>query len=143
MVRDHLAETPIHNPIHKMCGVARFGWFLGVPHGCKSLKNLEAERCHGRGRGFEPRRPRHTSQNTCGKYGPIVTTKPGHSELVHLHFEPVLLNQFCPTQQVRSRHPSLKYCRVFCCSSVVRVLGPLYIFAVAFQQGALIPNQAE
>jgi len=26
--------------------------------------------CHGRGRGFEPRRPRHTFQKTYGTYGP-------------------------------------------------------------------------
>src|SRR5258708_29787327 len=31
--------------------------------------------CHGRGRGFEPRRPRHTFQMTYGEYGPKVTTK--------------------------------------------------------------------
>ena len=29
--------------------------------------------CHGRGRGFEPRRPRHSFQKTYGTYGPIVT----------------------------------------------------------------------
>src|SRR6266700_8280380 len=29
--------------------------------------------CHGRGRGFEPRRPRHTFQMTYGTYGPRVT----------------------------------------------------------------------
>ncbi len=29
--------------------------------------------CHGRGRGFEPRRPRHTFQSTYGTYGdPLV-----------------------------------------------------------------------
>jgi hypothetical protein len=36
--------------------------------------------CHGRGRGFEPRRPRHTFQNTYGTYGPKVTTKSGHNK---------------------------------------------------------------
>jgi hypothetical protein len=34
--------------------------------------------CHGRGRGFEPRRPRHTLEMTHGAYGPKVTTKSGH-----------------------------------------------------------------
>ncbi len=29
------------------------------PRACKSLKNLKRQDCHGRGRGFEPRRPRH------------------------------------------------------------------------------------
>ena len=33
--------------------------------------------CHGRGRGFEPRRPRHTFQMTYGAYGPSLTTKSG------------------------------------------------------------------
>src|SRR6202453_453724 len=33
--------------------------------------------CHGRGRGFEPRRPRHTFQRTYGTYGPIVTSESG------------------------------------------------------------------
>ena len=36
--------------------------------------------CHGRGRGFEPRRPRHTFQKTYGTYGPIVTMKSGHNK---------------------------------------------------------------
>ena len=38
---------------------------------------LLASVCHGRGRGFEPRRPRHTFQMTYGTYGPIVTSKSG------------------------------------------------------------------
>jgi hypothetical protein len=43
--------------------------YLGSPRGaCKSLKNL-MEVCHGRGRGFEPRRPRHTFQKSYGTYG--------------------------------------------------------------------------
>ena len=33
--------------------------------------------CHGRGRGFEPRRPRHTFQKTYGIYGTLVTSKSG------------------------------------------------------------------
>ena len=38
--------------------------------------------CHGRGRGFEPRRPRHTFQKTYGTYGPIVTIhNPIHNSL--------------------------------------------------------------
>ena len=35
--------------------------------------------CHGRGRGFEPRRPRHTFQKTYGIYGTLVTIKSGHN----------------------------------------------------------------
>ena len=34
--------------------------------------------CHGRGRGFEPRRPRHSFQSTYGMFGTKVTTKSGH-----------------------------------------------------------------
>src|ERR1700678_2820004 len=34
--------------------------------------------CHGRGRGFEPRRPRHTFQSTYRMFGTKVTTKCGH-----------------------------------------------------------------
>ena len=41
-----------------------FGGLRRSPRVCKSLKNLKAEDCHGRGRGFEPRRPRHTFQKT-------------------------------------------------------------------------------
>jgi hypothetical protein len=33
--------------------------------------------CHGRGRGFEPRRPRHTFQSTYGMFGYQVTIKSG------------------------------------------------------------------
>src|SRR5215813_9832692 len=36
-----------------------FGGFRRSPRAIKSLKNLERQDCHGRGRGFEPRRPRH------------------------------------------------------------------------------------
>ena len=36
--------------------------------------------CHGRGRGFEPRRPRHTFQRTYGIYGTSVTIKSGHNK---------------------------------------------------------------
>ena len=36
--------------------------------------------CHGRGRGFEPRRPRHTFQKTYGIYGPTVTSKSGSNK---------------------------------------------------------------
>ena len=34
------------------------GGFRRSPRACKSLKNLKRQDCHGRGRGFEPRRPR-------------------------------------------------------------------------------------
>jgi len=43
----------------KSAALHDFGGFRRSPRVCKSLKNLKAERCHGRGRGFEPRRPRH------------------------------------------------------------------------------------
>src|ERR1700728_4377117 len=36
-----------------------FGVLRRSPRVCKSLKNLKRQDCHGRGRGFEPRRPRH------------------------------------------------------------------------------------
>ncbi len=35
--------------------------------------------CHGRGRGFEPRRPRHSFQSTYGTFGNRVTLKSGHN----------------------------------------------------------------
>ena len=77
--------------------------------------------CHGRGRGFEPRRPRHTLQMTYGAYGPKVTTKSGHNKLLNLHFEPVFLNQLCPRPSLlfpRSRPSSLQPCSVrLACSS--------------------------
>ena len=41
-----------------------FGGLRRSPRVCKSLKNLKTVDCHGRGRGFEPRRPRHTFQKT-------------------------------------------------------------------------------
>ena len=40
------------------------GGFRRSPRACKSLKNLKRQDCHGRGRGFEPRRPRHTFLRT-------------------------------------------------------------------------------
>jgi hypothetical protein len=40
------------------------GGFRRSPRACKSLKNLKRQDCHGRGRGFEPRRPRHSFQST-------------------------------------------------------------------------------
>jgi hypothetical protein len=73
-----------------------------------------ASNCHGRGRGFEPRRPRHTFQKSCGTYGSYVTTKSGHkyghNRLLSLHFEPVLLNQLCPRLFPRSKSSSLQPC---------------------------------
>jgi hypothetical protein len=39
--------------------------------------------CHGRGRGFEPRRPRHTFQMTYGTYGPKVTIHNPIHNLLH------------------------------------------------------------
>ena len=69
----------------------------------------------GRGRGFEPRRPRHTFQMTYGAYGPKVTTKSGHNKILILHFEPVLSNQLCPRSPLlfpRSKPSSLQPCLV-------------------------------
>ena len=40
--------------------------------------------CHGRGRGFEPRRPRHTSHVEQGTYGSVVT----HHNPIHNVIEP-------------------------------------------------------
>ena len=39
------------------------------PRSCKLLQNLTTLRCHGRGREFESRRPRHSFQSTCSKLG--------------------------------------------------------------------------
>ena len=41
-----------------------FGGIRRSPRVCKSLKNLKRQDCHGRGRGFEPRRPRRSFQTT-------------------------------------------------------------------------------
>ena len=49
--------------------------------------------CHGRGRGFEPRRPRHTFQRTYGAYGPIVTMKSGF-DMGAIRFLPPILSVF-------------------------------------------------
>ena len=40
-----------------------FSGFRRSPRACKSLKNLVAVDCHGSGRGFEPRCPRHHSKD--------------------------------------------------------------------------------
>jgi hypothetical protein len=42
--------------------------------------------CHGRGRGFEPRRPRHTFPKIYEKYGPKVTPKSGNHRLLSPSF---------------------------------------------------------
>ena len=65
-------KNPIHNPIHKMPVLHDFGGLRRSPRVCKSLKNLKAVDCHGRGRGFEPRRPRHISVIKCGLYGKVT-----------------------------------------------------------------------
>jgi hypothetical protein len=49
-----------------------FDGFRRSLRACKSLKTL-ARVCHGRGRGFEPRRPRHTFLRTYGVFGTEVT----------------------------------------------------------------------
>jgi hypothetical protein len=49
-----------------------FGGLRRSPRVCKSLKNLKI--CHGRGRGFEPRRPRHRFQTI---YLELVETREG------------------------------------------------------------------
>ena len=41
---------PIHNPIHKGEVLDDLPGFRRSPRVCKSLKNRDAERCHGRGR---------------------------------------------------------------------------------------------
>ena len=46
-----------------------FGGLRRSPRVCKSLKNLRVQDCHGRGRGFEPRRPRHISLRNYRLYG--------------------------------------------------------------------------
>ena len=38
----------------------------GCDKGAIRVAKSSSGRCHGRGRGFEPRRPRHTFQRTCG-----------------------------------------------------------------------------
>jgi hypothetical protein len=54
--------NPQSNPQHAV-SCAILNDLRGVwqsPQSCKSLKNLTAPRCHGRGREFESRRPRHS-----------------------------------------------------------------------------------
>jgi hypothetical protein len=61
----HLSiQILMHNPIQKCAAVHDFGGIRHSPRACKSLKNLRVQDCHGRGRGFEPRRPRHRFQKT-------------------------------------------------------------------------------
>jgi hypothetical protein len=48
---------------------------------------------NGRGRGFEPRRPRHTFQMTYGTYGPNVTTK-SRFDMGVIGFLPPILRVF-------------------------------------------------
>ncbi len=67
-----------------------FGGFRRSPRACKSLKILARVDCHGRGRGFEPRRPRHTFRMTYGTYGPKVTTKSGFDMGVMRNLPPIL-----------------------------------------------------
>jgi hypothetical protein len=43
--------------------------FRRSPRASKSLKNLERQDCHGRGRGFEPRRPRQILKSLVGVGG--------------------------------------------------------------------------
>src|ERR1700720_2709035 len=44
--------------------------YFGSPRGlCKSLYNLFTQRCHGRGREFESRRPRHSFQKSKSTFG--------------------------------------------------------------------------
>src|SRR5260370_35695242 len=55
------------------------GGFRRSPRVCKSLKNLRMQACHGRGRGFEPRRPRHrfswASSAATQKFAPARTIR--------------------------------------------------------------------
>ena len=81
--------------------------------------------CHGRGRGFEPRRPRHTFQMTYGEYGPKVTMKSGHNKgtinFLTCTLSLFFLNQLCPHPPLlfpRSRPSSSQPCSVrLACSS--------------------------
>ena len=50
--------------------------------------------CHGRGRGFEPRRPRHTFQKIYGTYGPKVTPKSGFDMGAIRNLPPILRGFF-------------------------------------------------
>ncbi len=49
--------------------------------------------CHGRGRGFEPRRPRHTFQKIYGTYGPNVTSESGF-DMGAIRVLPPILREF-------------------------------------------------
>ena len=55
-----------------------FRGFRRSPRVCKSLKNLKREDCHGRGRGFEPRRPRHTFQKSSLEWAETTEGAKGH-----------------------------------------------------------------
>ena len=76
-----LSCTPILNPQsnpHLMLSYTTSA-YLGSPvvRGvCKLLKNLMVVPCHGRGRGFEPRRPRHSFSEDLGVNGPSQNFTP-------------------------------------------------------------------
>src|SRR5579863_6968090 len=55
-----------------------------------SMSYVQKHFCHGRGRGFEPRRPRHTFQMTYGAYGPNVTSKSGFDMGAVRNLPPIL-----------------------------------------------------
>ena len=58
--------------------------------------------CHGRGRGFEPRRPRHTFQKTYGMMGPKVMLKSGHNKPNLMQFQCGLPFLLVPTSGIIS-----------------------------------------
>jgi hypothetical protein len=62
-------------------------------HRLISISYISLRRCHGRGREFESRRPRHSFQKSCTKFnetnGGKVTGRRMPQQLLH-HFE------FCP-----------------------------------------------
>ena len=71
--------------------------FLGSARGvCKSLKNLMVVPCHGRGRGFEPRRPRHTFQMSSLEWAETIGGAKGHRFVSLLPFCALFYREFPP-----------------------------------------------
>src|SRR5208283_3554247 len=80
----------------KSAALHDFGGFRRSPRVCKSLKNLKAVDCHGRGRGFEPRRPRHKAKGISSVYGSSnlkYSTRPSGFDDRHAHRSEANLHQ--------------------------------------------------
>ena len=70
----------------EMCPTYGYYQVIGSPQQpCKLLRVLDIPRCHGRGREFESRRPRHSFQKSCTNFAATNEGAKGHVLAPFLH----------------------------------------------------------